>query len=157
MGKLVRWLFHWLFITATVLLALGMLGPQYYTPREQTDIAIGRITQGHEFNLAQWEIESVQHKLQAFIQQPAADLPPTEATELVRGYMQRAQQIGQLEQTIVAQLALQSAANHAAPTANRRDDPPPELLDIDALQTELDDLRTQQNAERMTVEQIIQQ
>ncbi|MEZ4709337.1 MAG: hypothetical protein R3A44_19165 [Caldilineaceae bacterium] len=156
MGKLVRWLFHWLFIAATVLLALGMLGPQYYTPPEQTDLAIGQITQGHEFNLGQWEIESIQHKLQAFIQQPAADLTPTDASLLVRCYMQRAQQVGQLEQTIVAQLALQSDTNRSASATNRTDDSPTEPLDIDALQTELDDLRAQQNAERMTVEQIIQ-
>ena len=157
LGKLLRRLFHWLFITATILLSIGLLGPQYYTPQEKTNMAIGQITRGHLFNLVGWESSSIERKIEAFFQRPAAELSAAEAAALVRAYMERAQQVGQLEQTLVAQLALKSQANSDAAPLNRADQPPAEPLDIDALQAELDALRAQQNAERPTVEAIIQQ
>lgn len=157
LSSLVRLLFHWFFISATILLAIGLIGPQYYTPQEQTNRAIGELTGNYQFNLLRWEIDAVGHKLQAYFEQPTAELSEAEGVELVQGYMERAYEVGRLEQVITAQLALQADGSALAVGDDNAEGGLEETLDIEELQSKLETLRTQQSSERLAVEQVIQQ
>lgn len=95
------------------------------------------------FDFAAWEAQSLWQKLRASLGTPGADLSISQQTELVRAYLDRAQEIGRLEWELNELLSV-ADFGQADPAQEQ------------ALQDRLAALRGQQAAARPTVEAVLQ-
>ena len=128
---------------ALALVLLGSSGVPAATAQRQ---AVSLIVAGWMYDLTGYEVQALGSKVNALVQRPAQGLTPVQASELVRDYMARATEIGQID----AELA-RRASGTAAPSTNM-------LGSTDAeLGQRLATLRQNQDAVRATVEQVIQQ
>lgn len=100
---------------------------------------------GWNFALLKWESSSIREKVQAWWSQPAAPLSQEEGSQLVRDYLAQARQMGGIQGDINRRFSVlgDDVARHS--------------FDIDRLEAELETLRADQQAKRVTVEQIIEQ
>ena len=127
-------------------IAQGCVGSSVPSAQQRQNAVFGMTVTGWGFDLLQWESSSLREKLQAWWTQPAAKLPTDEAAQLVRDYLDRAQHIGAVEWEIEQRLS--------APSDRAVGPDEPTVAD---LQDELEHLRTQQQANRVIVEQVIEQ
>ncbi len=120
------------------LILLGGAVPDGLTLRSQRlTVAVA----GQTFDLARWEAGALWEKGVALVQQPAADVPPTQASTLVVDYLAKARRMGELDGEITRLLATNGGELEA---------------EIRRLQAEEEGLRVEQAANRAAVEQIIQ-
>lgn len=148
-GKVLRRVLHPLLLSLFLVVITSAIGPEFYSPAEWTERELSRTVAGMGFDLMEWETYSLRAKARAFWEQPAAGYTEETGAQLVRDYLARAQRISQVEQELEDLLA--QAQPDAAPE-NMPDD-----AEVAALQQKVESLRTQQNAERAAVEQLIQQ
>jgi len=138
-------------IALVLLGALFFMGRATPTPVDLRSAAIDQAVAGYSFDLMGWELHALGEKLGAAVSRPAlaADDKAPWAIELetqaVRAYMERAQRMGALEGEINRILAENPDELQGEAAAR-----------VQALQTEIDDLRSQQAASRVTVERIIE-
>jgi len=142
---------HAFFIVLALLVVAFSIGSQSLSSEERRARAISQTVSGLGFNLLEWEAESIANELEALVERPTAGLTPAESTELVRIYLERARRMAEIEWTIEQHLAEAQVAARAVMSGSTSSP------DIAALQAELDVLRMQQEADRLTVEQIIQE
>ena len=120
------------------LILLGGAAPDGLTLRDQRlTVAVA----GQTFDLVRWEAGALWEKGVALVQQPAADVAPTQASALVVDYLARARRMDELDGEITRLLAANGGETEA---------------EIRRLQAEEEDLRVGQAANRAAVEQIIQ-
>jgi hypothetical protein len=93
------------------------------------------------FNLLTWEVEALWQKTRALALQPARNVSYATAVTLVRDYLDRAQAMRQIDEEINALLSNGGSDAQA---------------EIEALQQQLEALRNEQQAQRSTVEQILE-
>lgn len=132
---------RWLAVGLVSYLALLLLGSSALPAQVAHQRQLAMIVAGWNFNFAQWEWAAWQAKFSAVFQQPADQLSEQVATQFVRTYLERAHQIRENEHKISQIL---SENNHQSTTESVR------------LQTEIDQWRQQQIADRSTVEQVIE-
>ncbi len=96
---------------------------------------------GWGFDLAAWEVDALAEKASASFAKPADEYPPRLASLLVREYMERAKEIGLIEENLT-RLYIEDACGCSAP--------------IWALQVRSSELRAEQFEARPAVEQVIQ-
>jgi hypothetical protein len=135
-------LLHRIFvISVAVLFTLTFAGGSAIPAQEASIRQIAYAVKGYNFELLSWQFDAIGAKLSAWVRQPANEISPQEAAQLVRAHLGRAQKIyelqGQLERIIGEQ--------KSAPAPN-----------VALLQAEIDRLRREQEEERGTVEQIIE-
>ena len=123
-------------------LLVTMLGsctiPAWLAQRYAFDLAVA----GYEWKLVSWEVSALREKFRAFVEQPADDVPPMEAVQLVRDYMARSARIGEIEYELARRTRLSPSEPHEPP-------------DVE-LAAEMADLKAQQEKVRPLVEQIIE-
>ncbi len=120
------------------LILLGGSAPDGLTLRDQR---VTGVVAGQTFDLVGWEAGALWEKGVALVQQPAADVPPAQASALVVDYLDKAQRMGELDGEITRLLAADEEGAEA---------------EIQRLQAEEESLRQIQAANRPAVEQIIQ-
>ena len=133
------------FIALSLVLAIAAVGPHNFTPLEQQQRAIARSVSGLDFDLLAWEYGAIRDKFGVYFAQPAAAFTTEEGSQLVQEYLHRARKIGEIGRELSRRSAEFSLET-----------PTSESTETDALQIELDELRTQQSS-RTAVEQVIQQ
>lgn len=132
---------HGLALSCALFLALIFLGGSTLPAQEARDREIAMQVADWQFALFSWEIQALGEKIEAAIEQPAKALSATEATQQVRDYLTRAQEIQQNESRINK---LYSENKNQATEASKE------------LQKKVDELRQSQNANRPAVEQVIE-
>jgi hypothetical protein len=132
-----------LLIGCILLVVLFLSGAGTPSTSQQLSAALSQAVSGWTFNLARWEINAVAEKLAAAVTKPARTLSNDEGIEIVHAYLDRAHEIARLESEIEDGLSL-NGAEQDQDTLRR-------------LQSEVDDLRAEQQAIRPTVEQVIEQ
>lgn len=101
------------------------------------------------FDLVAWEVGALRAKLQAFWLQPARGLSYTTSVHHVHVYLDRAQEMRQINRTINEILSSGMGADAAVLPAHLQ-------TEVQELQQQLEALRTQQLAQRPVVEQILE-
>jgi hypothetical protein len=96
---------------------------------------------GHHFDVLRWESGALTAKVGVWFSPPASALSGDEGAQLVRAYVQRAQYVQELENSIARQYSQRADV---------------ELAGVDGLQAKLDLLRQQQVIDRPAVEQVIE-
>jgi len=144
-------------VTRLASIALVLLGALFFvgratpTPADLRNAAINMAVAGYGFDLLSWEVNALGEKLGAAITRPAiaAENGSSSPTDLeiqaVRAYMERAQHIGALEGEINRILAENPDEIQGEAAAR-----------VQALQADIDNLRSQQAITRVTVERIIE-
>ena len=120
---------------------LGLSGGSAIPATEAQQRGKAMIVAGWGFDLLGWEVEAIGEKLRALLNQPAHGLTYAESVRLVHDYLERAQAIRKLESDINRTFA---ENNHQATPQTKR------------WQEEVIALRSQQQAKRPTIEQIIE-
>ena len=122
--------------------ALAMLGssaiPAHLARLDHFSMAVA----GYSWDLIGWEAGALFEKAVAAVKQPADELGDTAATQAVISYLNRASRIGEIERELTRRASLATSAS-AAPTT-------------DQLTFELGELRSDQDAVRPQVEQVIE-
>ena len=96
---------------------------------------------GWGFNLLTWEVDALAEKMSASFTRPEDEYPPRLASIVVLEYMERAKEIGLIEENLT-RLYIEDACGCSAP--------------IWALQVRSSELRAEQHEARPAVEQVIQ-
>lgn len=130
-----------LFCLFMLWIGLGLSGGSAISATAAQQRGKAMIVAGWGFDLLGWEVAAIGEKLRALLNQPAHGLTYTESVSLVHDYLERAQAIRKLESDINRTFA---ENNHQATPQTKR------------WQQEVTALRTQQQAKRPTVEQIIE-
>ncbi len=120
---------------------LGLSGGSTIPATEAQQRGKAMIVAGWGFDLLGWEVEAIGEKLRALLNQPAHGLTYAESVSLVHEYLERAQAIRKLENDINRTFA---ENNHQATPQTKR------------WQEQVIALRSQQQAKRPAVEQIIE-
>lgn len=120
---------------------LGLSGGSALPATEAQQRGKAMIVAGWGFDLLGWEVEAIGAKLRALMNQPAHGLTYAESVSLVHDYLERAQAIRKLENDINRTFA---ENNHQATAETKR------------WQEQVLALRSQQQAKRPAVEQIIE-
>lgn len=136
-GYVRRMAFYLLMLSMTLALSGGSALPA----TQARDRGMAMIVAGWGFDLLGWEAEAIAAKLRALLNQPAYGLAYTEAVSLVRQYLERAQQIREIEKEINRSFA--ENQHKATPEVKQR-------------QAQIAALRAQQQQKRPVVEQIIE-
>ncbi len=140
-------------IGLVLFIALFFVGRATPTPVDLRNAAINMAVAGYGFDLLGWEVRALSEKLGAAINRPSLALsakgetptPIELETQTVRAYMDRAQRMGALEGEINRILAENPGEIQGEAAAR-----------VQALQAQIDALRSQQAATRVTVERIIE-
>jgi hypothetical protein len=123
-------------------LLMAMLGsctiPASLARRYAFDMAVT----GYKWDLVSWEVSALWEKFIAFVEQPADDVPPLEAVQLVQEYMARSARIGEIEFELARRASLPPSEPHVPPDTE--------------LKAEMEDLQRLQANVRPQVEQIIE-
>ena len=122
-------------------IGLGLSGGSAIPATEAQQRGKAMIVAGWGFDLLGWEVEAISEKLRALLNQPAHGLTYAESVSLVHDYLEQAQSIRKLENDINRAFA---ENNHQATPETKR------------WQEQVSVLRTQQQAKRPAVEQIIE-
>ena len=122
-------------------ISLGLSGGSAIPATEAQQRGKAMIVAGWGFDLLGWEVEAISEKLRALLNQPAHGLTYAESVSLVHDYLEQAQSIRKLENDINRAFA---ENNHQATPETKR------------WQEQVSVLRTQQQAKRPAVEQIIE-
>ena len=122
-------------------ISLGLSGGSAIPATEAQQRGKAMIVAGWGFDLLGWEVEAITAKLRALLNQPAHGLTYAESVSLVHDYLEQAQSIRKLENDINRAFA---ENNHQATPETKR------------WQEQVSVLRTQQQAKRPAVEQIIE-
>ena len=122
-------------------IGLGLSGGSAIPATEAQQRGKAMIVAGWGFDLLGWEVEAISEKLRALLNQPAHGLTYAESVSLVHDYLEQAQSIRKLENDINRAFA---ENNHQATPETKR------------WQEQVTVLRTQQQAKRPAVEQIIE-
>lgn len=133
----------WLWLAAVSAAAILLLHAAWRPPPDGLSLAIDAATAGRRFDLTTWTLNSVASKLGDAVDKPAAELAEAQATQMVRAWLERAQQASELSSQIERTYADPAVTDAAAATAAQR--------------AELAALRQQLNAEASTVEAILEQ
>jgi hypothetical protein len=115
----------------------GYLGPA------RTALVVRQAIGDHGFRLASWETQALSQKLRDLVLQPGSDLSPSARHDLVVGYFEDVERIGDLINQIERIYADPEQKQPARAAA--------------ALQTDLDALRARQVGQRATVERSLEQ
>lgn len=124
-----------------LIITLALSGGSALPATEARDRGMAMIVAGWGFDLLAWEAEAVGAKLRALLNQPAYGLSYGDSISLVREYLARAQEIRRIEGDLN-----RIFAEHQQQTSP----------DVKQLQSQLTRLRTQQQATRPTVEQLME-
>jgi hypothetical protein len=122
-------------------LVVGMAGGGALPAHLERDARIGAAVSAHRFDFFGWEVAAISDKLATQFDRPADALALDEAASLVKRYLGRASDIRSLERDISDILA-QNGELQAGETI--------------ALQEQIDALRSQQQTDRATIEQVIE-
>lgn len=122
-------------------IALAWSGGSALPATQARERGMAMIVAGWGFDLLGWEAEAVAAKLRAMLNQPAYGLTYVESISLVHQYLDRAQQIRELEREISRIFA--ENQHKATPEVNER-------------QAQIAQLRIAQQQQRPAVEQIIE-
>lgn len=114
-----------------------------YLGAARTDLVVGQAVGGREFNLTAWEAQAVEQKVRDAVTPPGAGLTPQQEHDLVREYMAGVGRVAELTDKIEAAAAGLGEGDLAQQKAD--------------LAAELADLRSRQEANRPTVEHILQE
>ncbi len=125
-----------------LLFVLLLIPSDGYLGAARADLVINRAVGGRAFNLAAWEVQAVQQKLRDALAQPGAGLTPQQEHDLVTAYMAGVGRVADLTGQIEAAAAGVGEGDLARKTAR--------------LEQDLADLRTRQEANRPTVERILE-
>lgn len=117
-----------------------------YNLRQQ---GMATIVAAWSFNLLNWEIDALWQKTRAFAMQPSYGLDYATSVSLVQQYLNRAQQMQVLEEQLDQFIG-------ASETNTQQQDEVAVNTEIQHRQSELEQLRDDQEAVRSTVEQIIE-
>lgn len=126
----------------TLYLVMLLAGGDTLTAQETLTRRLAMVVAGHGFDVVSWQVNALAEKTDAFFTRPARALEPSAQTALVTGYLRRAQRIRELEQAINRMLSAEGAQQTGA---------------VAAMQMEMDAHRVQQQTDRPTVEQIIEE
>ena len=139
-----RWLFLARVLWRIVAIYLMMLlaGGSTLPPRETITRRLAMVAAGHGFDVMSWQVNALAEKTDAFFRRPARALDAPEQAALVQAYLTRARRIQELGHEINGLLSASDGARTGA---------------VAALQLEIDALRAQQQLDRSTVEQIIEE
>lgn len=129
------------FCLFVLIIALALSGGSALPATQARDRGMAMIVVGWGFDLLEWEAQAVAAKLRALLNQPAYGLSYSESVSLVQGYLARAQDIRRIESEIN-----RSFAEH----------PQQITPEVKQRQSQLTQLRAQQQATRPTVEQLIE-
>lgn len=124
-----------------LIITLALSGGSALPATQTRDRGMAMIVAGWGFDLLEWEAQAVAAKLRALLNQPAYGLSYDESISLVQGYLARAQEIRRIESEIN-----RSFAEH----------PQQITPEVKQRQSQLTQLRAQQQAKRPTVEQVIE-
>ena len=130
-----------LWATGLLLASLVLLGAGVPSTSQQVSAALSATVSGWTFDLVEWEINAVAEKIGAAVNRPADGIAPEAGADLVRAYLDRAREIAQLEGEIEAALSQNEVGQNEQ---------------VQALQTQVADLRSEQQAMRPAVEQVIE-
>lgn len=128
-------------VLALLLLITLSIGGSSISPADLRQGGMAAIVAPWTFNLLTWEVDALWQKIRAFAQQPAHGLSNSASVALVHVYLDRAQEIAQIESEIG-----QLFSRNDSETVAR----------VQPLQQRLEALRNEQQAKRSTVEQIIE-
>ena len=124
----------------TLVVALAALGAAVPSAQQQRAAALVMTTAGWTFDITGWMAAALWDKAQTAVTRPAAGIDAAAGADMVRAYLDRAAAIREAEADIEALFAAGDGETAAAQT----------------MQARLDALRTEQDAVRSTVEQIIE-
>lgn len=133
----------WLRLAAVSTATALLLHAGWRPPPAALDQAIYAATADRRFDLTTWTLNSVAGKLQDTVAKPAAGLDETQATQMVRAWLEQAQRASSLADQIERTYADPTTPDAAAATADQR--------------AELASLRQQLDAQASTVEAILEQ
>ncbi len=128
-------------VLCLLLLTTLSIGGSSIAPTDLRQGGMAAIVDPWAFNLAAWEVNALWQKARAFALQPAHGLSDQASATLVHEYLDRAQEMQRIETEISQSLS----DNDTALT-----------VQIQPLQQRLETLRREQQANRSTVEQIIE-
>jgi hypothetical protein len=130
-----------LLVGGILIAAMILLGASMPSVAQQMTAALSSTVSGWTFDLTRWEIAAVADKIEAAVTRPAQNIDQSEGTDLVRGYLDRAQEISRIESEIERAISKDEA------------DQDEQVL---AFRAEVEDLRSLQQTIGPTVEQIIE-
>lgn len=108
------------------------------------------------FDFVAWEIQSNWQKIGTALRRPDAELAADAESDLVRAYLERAQQIGQLEDELNQMLSSGSPIDHLYPLPGQPEGDGATLPTAASMREDLAGLRRQQAADRPDVEGVLQ-
>lgn len=123
-------------------------------PRDARQWGMATVVHNWGFNLVSWEVDALWQKFRAYAMQPAAGLSDRQATELVETYLQRAQEMREIDATLQTLMAGEQV--DTAPVEPTQSGSNTVSEQLSTLQTQLDSLRSEQLSQRRAVEQIIE-
>jgi len=118
-----------------------LLGASMPSVAQQMTAILSSTVSGWTFNLVRWEIDAIADKIEAAVTKPAQNIGQEEGADLVRDYLDRAQEISRIEGEIEWAIS-EDHADHDE--------------QISAFQAEVEELRARQQTVRPTVEQVIE-
>ena len=138
-------------LTVVLLTAVFVLGSGTLPAREQQRAGLVMTTSGWSFDLVRWEADALTAKVRQAITRPADTLALEAGSDLVRGYLDRAQEIARLEAEVERAFGTMTTPTETTPTETT-----PADAQIASLQAQIDALRAVQDEQREVVEQVIQ-
>ncbi len=130
------------FLLLTLLLLTTLsIGSSSISPTDLRQGGMAAIVDPWAFNLLAWEVDALWQKTRALVLQPARGLSYDSSVALVHAYLDRAQEMKRVEGDISQLLSTDNSDS---------------TEEIQALQKTLDALRSEQQTNRSTVEQIIE-
>ncbi len=132
---------RWVLRFTALIIAFGILGSSAYSWNAIVNIHLNQPIAGHRFKLLNWEVGALSEKAAALWRTPAADLSAQQGSDLVRSYLQDARLLVQLDDKMLALMALGTRAAEEQ---------------IGPISRKADSLRTQQEVRRPAAEAVIQ-